>query len=191
LSELIDPSIKSALDEGVKATEKLGVSIEAIELNALGFNDFLKTYMIVQGREAWQCHGDWISSVKPQFAEDIRQRFAFSSGVSQEQYDQAVSYRSSVIKQFENLLSGNCILCIPTTRGLPPLVTASDEQMQNNRRQTMTLTVVASLARLPQISIPIKLTETTTTGLSFLAAHGQDMLLLDFALQYQKHGQTI
>jgi len=184
LSDLIESPIALALSDGLKAIENLGTTLAEIELNPLGFSDFLTTYMFVQGREAWQCHGEWISKTKPHFSDDIRQRFEFASTVSQGQYEQATSFRERIIRQFAELLGKNCLLCLPTTGRLPPLVGAGSEEMQSHRRKTLSLTVLASLARLPQISIPIKLTQTTTTGLSFLAAHGEDMLLLDFAVQY-------
>jgi amidase len=66
------------------------------------------------------------------------------------------------------------------------LLGCNDEEFQINRQNTMNLSVIAPLAGVPQVTMPIKLTESTTTGISFAAAAGNDILLLEFCQSVAK-----
>src|SRR5262249_124653 len=98
---------------------------------------------------------------------------------TQEQYEEATAFRGKIASEFDKLLNGNTVLCIPTTRDLPPLVGSSDEALLINRQETMKLAVIAPLARLPQVTLPVKLTEATTPGLSFVGGKDKDLLILN------------
>ncbi|HNB21380.1 MAG TPA: hypothetical protein PKZ32_03130, partial [Candidatus Melainabacteria bacterium] len=73
-----------------------------------------------------------------------------------------------------------------TTANLPPLIDSSDEVLLNNRIQNMNHTALSPLSRVPEISVPISVTEKTTTGLSLLASHGNDIMLLEFCREWME-----
>jgi len=180
LFEVVCDSVKLAQERAIEALTTFGYRLKETQIIPLGWHDYLKNFRIVQGREAWKCHGDWIETVKPDFAPFIRERFDYAKTVTQEQYDDALSFQSKIIAQFEKLLGDNQLLCLPTTRDLPPLVSASPEELANNRKETLNLTSIGSLTGFPQVSMPVELTPSTKTGLSFLAGKNKDMLLLNF-----------
>jgi amidase len=185
LFEVVSESIKSALVEALGLLRQTAYTLRESQVAPFGSQDYLRAYMVVQGCEAWKCHGKWIERFHPVFGVDIGKRFDFAKTVTQEQYSAAIKFRRNIISDFEELLSEDRVLCIPTTRDLPPLLGLSEEEMQINRHLTMNLTVIASLARLPQVTMPVKLSDKTTTGLSFLAARGKDMLLLDLCSELE------
>jgi amidase len=167
-------------------------TIEEIQVSKICGSDAFKHYRIMQGWQAWQCHGDWIESTKPTFAPAIKERFEIAKHVSEQDYKTSVAFSEILIKDFGDLLPSGTALCLPTSWGLPPLLNASAEEFAHNRAECMKLTCLAPLARVPQVTMPVKLTETTTatettaattTGLSFLAGRNEDLLLLDLCTE--------
>jgi amidase len=188
--------IATDLLDGVSADNRLAVSaaieklkgyfstIEEMQLSKICGSDAFKHYRIMQGWQAWQCHGEWIESTKPTFAPAIKERFEIAKHVSEPDYKTSVAFSENLIKEFSDLLPSGTALCLPTSWGLPPLLNASAEEFAHNRAECMKLTCLAPLARVPQVTMPVKLTETTTTtGLSFLAGRGEDVLLLDLCTE--------
>jgi amidase len=179
LFEVVSDSIKPALENAIKRLTLLGYSLVDTTLAPLNWQDCLKIFRVIQGREAWKCHGEWIESVEPNFSSFIKERFDYSKTVTQEQYQDALSARQQIVGEFEKLLDENRVLCLPISRDLPPLMGASPEELVYNRKETLKLSTIASLTGQPQVTIPVELTRTTKVGLSFIAPRGRDMLLLD------------
>jgi amidase len=180
LFEVVSDSVKPALERAIKTLMEIGYGLSETSLNAMGWHHYLSTFRIIQGREAWKCHGTWIEAVKPNFAPFIKERFDFAASVTQEQYDQALSLQKKITAEFEKLLGAGRLLCMPITRDLPPLVNSSAEELAYNRTETLNLTATGSLTGMPQVTIPVELAGGKKIGLSFLAPKGKDMLLLDF-----------
>jgi amidase len=113
-------------------------------------------------------------------APDIRDRFELTRSVTVEEHDQSLDYANQLSERFNSLLGNDSLLCIPTTSSLPPHVNASSEELQANRNKTLLLTAIASVARLPQVSIPVPLSSGYKFGLSLIARQGADINLLEF-----------
>jgi amidase len=164
--------------------------IEEMQLSKICGSDAFKHYRIMQGWQAWQCHGEWIESTKPNFAPAIKERFEIAKHVSEHEYKTSLAFSETLIKEFGDLLPSGTALCLPTSWGLPPLLNASADEFAHNRAECMKLTCLAPLARIPQVTMPVRLTETTTTGLSFLAGRGEDLLLLDLCNESSKRANS-
>ena len=158
-------------------------TIEEMQLSKICGYEAFKHYRIIQGWQAWQCHGAWIESTSPTFAPAIKERFEIAKRVSQREYETSLAYSEKLIRDFADLLTSGTALCLPTSWGLPPLLSASAEEFANNRAECMKLTCLAPLTRTPQLTMPVALTESTTTGLSLLAGRGADLRLLDLCCE--------
>ncbi|MCC7528407.1 MAG: amidase [Candidatus Melainabacteria bacterium] len=177
--ELISKRLKPAVEKAVEAFASKFAQAQDVHLEPYGWEGHAKLYRVFQGRQAWKIYGDWITQNDPYMCPSIKERFDFTKTVTEKDFEDATEFRNRIVSGFAELLAGDTVLCMPTTSDLPPLIDASEEDLLRNRARNMNLTGVAPLARVPEVCVPIPLTEKTTTGLSFLASHGNDMMLLN------------
>ena len=62
-----------------------------------------------------------------------------------------------------------------------------DQRVGDYYRRSLSLTSIAGLCRLPQVSMPLGHTEASPVGLSLIGAQGEDRLLLDVAVRISKN----
>ena len=86
--------------------------------------------------------------------------------------------RKQLISQIENLVSPGTIVVFPTAPGIAPLRGRSIDEARASRIDTMRHTCIATVAGLPQVSMPLMEQDGCPVGISFLGARGQDGQLL-------------
>lgn len=145
--------------------------------------DWMAAFRILQAAEVWQAHGDWVQAVKPDFGPGIRERFEMAARVTDRQVVAAEQVRRRADEIMRELLDGNRVMMMPTAPGAAPLKDTPAAEIESFRNRTLTLTCIAGMARLPQVSLPLATVEGAPLGLSLLAAPGNDMQLLGFARQ--------
>ncbi|MBJ7539396.1 amidase [Marinomonas transparens] len=139
-----------------------------------------ETFRTLQGSEIWQEHGDWFIQTNPVMAPDIQARFQWCATISDDEINAAQQQR----KQFTDWLLGaiaGSVLIIPTTPGLSPLFTASDDELADYRNQLMDLTAIAGLAGLPQLHLPVCELDGVPCGLSLVGPRNSDLELIQIA----------
>jgi amidase len=181
--QYIDPELGAALAEALSRIKGSFPSIEALSMSSLGWDGYFDCFRIMQSFDAWKAHAEWITTAKPAFSPAIKERFDFASKVTEAQNNAAAVERDKIIKQCLHLLPPGTVLCMPTTWDLPPHVDADADELMYQRISNLKLTLLSPLAKLPQITIPVKFSSDTSTGLSFLAGQHDDMLLLHLAEQ--------
>ena len=72
---------------------------------------------------------------------------------------------------------------VPRARQRPPPVRSPESVYDTLRGTNELYNSMASLARLPQISLPLAQVDGVPIGLGLAAAHGNDELLLDLAVE--------
>ena len=80
-----------------------------------------------------------------------------------------------------DLLADHAVLCLPASPVPAPRRDASLETLGDVRIRTMTMTCIAGLARLPQITIPAGAVGGAPVGFSLIGARDSDMMLLALA----------
>ena len=138
------------------------------------------TFRTLQGAEIRQEHSQWIHDVKPVFAPDVSGRFAWCDTLSEEEIKQAqkqrIAFSEWLCQQLENK-----VLMLPTTPGLAPLFSASEQELADYRNQLMDLTAIAGLAGLPQLHLPVCELDGAPCGLSLVGPKGSELALIDMA----------
>ncbi len=172
-------NIRNAINAAIKHISKHFSQIENIELSQICGTDVVMHYRILQGWQAWKTHGNWIETTNPNFAPPIRERFELAKKVTTGEFEASSDYRTKLVKNLSALLASGTVLCLPTNWDLPPRLTASSDEFAQNRMENMKLTAIAPLAGMPQVTVPVRLTDTTKTGLSFMAGSGEDLTLLE------------
>jgi amidase len=182
LFALADKDVVATVQPAViKAKTFIGRTESARVFGSSGRAEWREAFRLLQAREAWQADGPWITQHKPKLGPDVKERFDIASKVTDAQLDAPRRLRDEVTASMAALLANRAVLCLPSSPVPAPKRDASLETLGEVRQRTMALTCIAGLARLPQISIPAGQVGGAPVGLSFIAARGEDMMLLALA----------
>ncbi|MEW5297920.1 MAG: hypothetical protein WDW36_001098 [Sanguina aurantia] len=139
---------------------------------------WLEVFRVCQAYEVWQEHGEWVSSHNPDFGPGISQRFTAASKITQEQAEAAGAQRATITAHMLTLLGKDGILSLPTAPGPAPLLQSDPATLEDWRKRMISLTCIAGLAGLPQVSLPVGFVEGCPVGLSLIGPPGSDESLL-------------
>jgi amidase len=148
------------------------------------FGTWADMFCVIQWAEIESCLGGWIASAKPEFGSEIAASFQLMNQLDRRRVTEAVQRRERYFRSLNEFLGPEDLLCIPTTPALAPLKGDPPRRSSSGSGyypRTLSLTSVAGVGRLPQVSLPIADADGLPVGLSLLARHGQDSLLLEVA----------
>lgn len=189
-----DPDVRQALEEPVGRLKDLfGGRLRVTPLReidggpgaaseATGFSTWLDTYGVLQWAEIGSCLDAWIEETKPAFGPEAARNFDLVKNLDRRRVGPAARRREEYSLRLRAFLEPNDLLCMPTAPALAPLkntvgprgsATAGDYYPR-----TLSLTSVAGIGRLPQVSLPLSEARGVPVGLSLLAASGRDAFLL-------------
>jgi len=170
--------IRAALAAHVERLRRRFARVEEIVLSPEGLFSWQQTMRVLQAYEVWQTHGEWVGRVKPAFGPGIRERFQWASTIPPEDALAASARREQISARLDGLLDG-AVLCMPTVSFVAPLKRAATAE--EDRTAALSLLCVASLGRLPQLTLPVATAEGCQVGLSLLGRRGSDLSLLELA----------
>ena len=148
------------------------------------FAPWAETFCAIQWAEIKNSLGAWIATAKPEFGPEVAASFQLLNELDHRRIAEAVHRREQYFRSLHEFLGPYDLLCIPTTpafapcKGDPPSRSSSGNGYYP---RTLSLTSVAGMCRLPQVSLPIADVDGVPVGLSLLAKHGQDSFLLKLA----------
>jgi amidase len=149
---MADPVVCGALSASVARVAGHFVQTAHEPLTVNGLEIWQKVFRVTQGREVWTTHGEWIRTHAPVFGPGIRERFQWASTIDAETAAHASAERERITGTLDEILAG-ALICIPTVAYAAPLKgTAATEE---NRTRALCLLAIASLAALPQITMPV------------------------------------
>lgn len=157
---------------------------ENVDLTPFQYSDWPEIFKLIQGIEAWEAHGEWITKEKPTFAPAIQGRFDFASTIPTSQYEELKQQQVEISEILQQLLGKRWLFVIPTAASVAPEKNASGEVVEQTRAITMQLTCIAGLGGLPQVTVPIFKSNGMALGLSFIANKHLDRSLLAFVRQH-------
>ncbi|MEQ9350460.1 MAG: amidase, partial [Alphaproteobacteria bacterium] len=146
-----------------------------------GLAIWLDTFRPLQFSEIWKTHGAWIEATDPDFGPGVRERFIAARDVDPAVVAAAARRRETITRHMDALLADGAILCLPAAPDAAPRKDAGQAVFEDFRARTLTLTCIAGLARLPQVSLPLGRVGGCPIGLSLIAGRGNDILLLEAA----------
>ena len=173
-----DSSIASKYDAFIQRLSALQVEIVETEIGKPDFSTWIEVLRNIQWWELNQAHGVWVSQNIDKFGEEIRGRLEKISSVTLDDMEQKIPIRKQLISQIENIISTGTIIVFPTAPGIAPLKGRSIDEARASRLNTMRHTCIATIAGLPQISMPLLEKKGCPLGISFMGARGQDAQLL-------------
>jgi amidase len=180
---LADPAVAAALmpvrDQIIAA---IGPAIDmTLGADCGGLGNWRTTFRFLQMREIWAEHGAWIEREKPRFGPEIAERFAMSKEAAAKTDTGEAETRRLITARLDDMLAEGGLLLIPTAADIAPLKLMSAADSAGFRDRTLTLTCIAGLARLPQVTLPVAKVNGAPVGISLIARHGRDRALLALA----------
>ena len=148
------------------------------------FATWVDSFCVIQWAEIESCLGAWIASAKPEFGPEIAASFQLMKQLDRCRVAEALQRREQYFQSLHEFLGPDDLLCIPTTPALAPLKGHPPRRSSSGTGyypRTLSLTSLAGMGRLPQVSLPIADADRVPVGLSLLARHGQDSFLLQVA----------
>ena len=180
---LADPPVGEALQPAVERLQALvGVS-EQVDVGGPcgGLEALMLDFRTLQALEIWAQHGAWIERRKPRFGPEIAERFEWAQSIRRDAAPAAQKSRDDLTKRVAGLLGSDNVLCLPTAPGIAPPIGGSAEDSQRHRARALSLTCIAGLTRVPQITLPLASVDGCPVGLSLIAGAGGDEMLLRLA----------
>jgi amidase len=186
---LADPDVQEALSEPLRQLREIfGGAVRESSLQKMiaddaghSFTTWVDTFCMIQWVEIRSCLGAWIANASPKFGPGIAESFQLVKQLDRRCIANALQRREQYFRSLHEFLGPDDLLCIPTTpalaphKGDPPRRSSSGSGYYP---RTLSLTSIAGIGRLPQVSLPFANVDGVPVGLSLLARHGQDSFLL-------------
>lgn len=178
---LLHTDVQDALAPALRRTEFVLGKPEPIDVATEGFTALYWAMRHIQSREAWTVDGPLIERYRPPLGPGVADRFAFSKAVTDAQVAEAQVVRGTFRKRFSELLASDAVLILPTMPDVAPLLSESDEALNDYRNNALNLLCLSVLSGLPQVSIPLASRFGAPLGLSLMGPAGSDMSLVALA----------
>jgi len=179
--EVAGQTVARALRPALDAVAALVGTPEPVTVGDEPLARWRECFRVLQGAEAWECHGDWIEREKPAFGPGVAERFAWAPTLAPGDVARARTRREEIARRMAELLEARTVLALPSTPGIAWLRSPPPEALDELRARALSLLCIAGLARLPQLSLPLAKLDGCPLGLSLIAARGRDTLLLELA----------
>lgn len=165
-------------------TSKLGDRISAELLSSAG-----QVFSVLQGREIWSQHGQWVLSTQPTFAPDIKARLIWASELNKKDEAAAKEQQSHFVQIIESVLEDHDFIILPTTPGPAPLLRTSPSELAQYRNKLLGFTALAGLCGLPQLHLPIFDDRGMAVGVSLIGSRLSDLSLIETAKRIMETSQ--
>ncbi len=180
---LLAPEVREALAPAVRRIEAQLGSGAAAEAAPGGFEALYWAFRHLQGREAWTVDGAMIERFQPPLGPGVADRFAFSKAVTDAQVAEGQRVRNAVRQHLTGLLGRDGLLLLPTMPDVAPLLSESEEALNDYRNKALNLLSLSGLSGLPQVSIPLATRLGAPLGISLMGSAGSDLGLVRLAAQ--------
>jgi amidase len=149
---------------------------------------WVEIYRALQGAETMSSLAGWIAAANPEFGPATRAGFEFIKKRDRTRIGEAIGRRERYFSQLRRSLGPRDLVCLPTAPAVAPLKRShAYDRDSDYYRRALSLTSIAGVGRLPQVSMPLATVESAPIGLSLIAANGEDAFLLQVAKEIEKH----
>lgn len=178
---LLHAEVREALAPALRRAETIVGRPDPVDVASEGFTALYWAMRYIQSREAWTVDGPMIERYRPPLGPGVADRFAFSQAVTDAQVAEAQVIRATFRDRFSALLGRDAVLILPTMPDIAPLLSESDEALNDYRNNALNLLCLSVLSGLPQVSLPVASRSGAPLGLSIMGPAGSDLSLVDLA----------
>jgi amidase len=145
------------------------------------FGAMSRHFRCIVGHEAWTVDGPLIARYAPPLGARIAQHFAWSRQVNDIQFAAATRFRKAFNEHLHALLGCDGVLLMPTMPDIAPLRNVAECAINDYRYRALPMLSIATLAGVPQLTLPLGGRDGAPIGLSLLGPAGSDRLLVRLA----------
>jgi amidase len=177
-----DDAVEQALAQPLDYLKDAFSGTRDVTLAAEGLANWREYQRLLQQFEFAATFRAWIDETNPRFSFEVGRSLALSSLLEEADVLAARAFRIEATRRLEDMLDGRRVLCLPTVPILPPKRDIPLSAMAEAGKRIVTLTCIAGLTGLPQISLPFGSTaEGVPVGISLIGWRGSDMALIEMA----------
>jgi amidase len=184
----VDAEVRKALEPSLaELRQRFGDRVRDTSINTVvgespdaGLAPWLTTFNTLQWAEIWSCLGSWVTAVQPELGPRTSSNFELTRSMDRRQVREVARRREAYFGKMKKFLGPRDLMVLPTVPAPAPLKgTLDNERVQGNYYpRTLSMTAMAGICRLPQITMPVAEVAGAPVGLSLAAAHGEDAFLL-------------
>ena len=185
---IVDAEVREALEPSLKELrQRFGDRVRETSINTVvgekpdaGLDLWMATFNTLQWAEIWSCLGAWVTAVQPELGPRTQHNFELTRAMDRRQVREAARRREAYFGKLKQFLGPRDLLVLPTVPAPAPLKgTLDNDRVQGNYYpRTLSMTAMAGICRLPQVTMPVAEVEGAPVGLSLASAHGEDAFLL-------------
>jgi amidase len=168
--ELGDELYRAATD----FADRLGVPLASVELCSRRADGWAAAFKVVQSREAWNTHGDWVNQHASGLDAAIEERFRDGSRVTGAELARARAELAAARAALRDTVTAGTAVLQPAASSAPPLREITQQEAAKRRGDLIRLTCPASIAGLPVLTVPALSTPAGPVGLSLVGSVGSD-----------------
>ncbi len=184
LMGLAEPDARLATEAALRALAlRAGARVEAADLDPELLASWFAAFRTVQQAQAWATHRSFVQGHGDRLDAAVAARFRAGAEVDDELRESATEVLAAARDALVGALPDGVLLALPSTSSTAPPVGAKAAVVESTRAATLRLTCLASLAGLPQVSIPAARVGTLPLGLGLVGGPGADRSLLALLTQ--------
>ena len=180
---MLDTEVRGALAPIVQQIESLLGRAAMVEAAATGFEPLYWAFRRLQGREAWEVDGPMIERFAPPLGPGVKERFAFSQAVTDDEVAESERCRAEFRTRFRALLGRDGVMVLPTMPDVAPLLSDDEGSLDRYRNNALNLLCLSGLSGTPQITMPLCRRHSAPLGISILGPQGSDLSLAKLAAE--------
>jgi aspartyl-tRNA(Asn)/glutamyl-tRNA(Gln) amidotransferase subunit A len=182
-AELLDAYVRAAFESALRRLHAADVAF--VEREVGDADAIVDTYADIQLPEASYWHAATLDTCAADYQPGVRDRLLRGRTISAERYLRAMDRREVLTRQVDDALRGCDALLLPTLAIAPPMLGASEVEMDNGetvpvRSAMLRLTQLFNVTGHPAISLPIRV-DGLPVGLQLVGKRGGTAELLAVA----------
>jgi len=178
---LLAPHVQSQFAQVLERLAGVLGAPQPVSVATPSFDVLYWAFRHIQGYEAWQAHGENIGRYGFQLGPGVAERFAWSATITAQQMQEHSAVRETFCAGFIDLLGDDGVLLLPSAPDVAPLLTDSEQSLEDYRNQAVRMLCLSGLSGCPQISLPLMQLDGAPFGLSLIAPPGSDRSLIQYA----------
>ncbi|MCY4452087.1 MAG: amidase [Immundisolibacterales bacterium] len=183
-----EPGVAGALEAIRERVAALAGATVETTVAPQGLSVWARAQRTLQIPEALATFREWIERTNPRLSMRVAQMLVAAGAVTPAERQWAELMRHEVRGRLRDLLGTGSVLCLPTTPfPAPPLGLALSRQNEIGLR-IASLTAIAGLSGLPQLSVPGPRADGRPVGLSLIGPPGSDLRLAALARELEDSG---
>lgn len=184
--DLADATTQPAFEAAATRVSDVLGPTEHIVLDSSRLADWLVAYNVLRPPEVWSIFGAWIKERKPHLGSRTAKRFADVERNAAANTADALRFQATSRKKVAELLGDDTLLMLPTVPTIAPKKGHDDATAAALRENTFRLSCLAPLLGMPEVTLPLAISEGAPIGLSLLGPANSDRMLLAAARQVAK-----